>query len=121
MNTLTPAAPGRRSSSARSSTLSRVAPTIEGEVAMHAPAWPRATLSASASALAVGGLVFGISNTAVTPPKHRRPAAGCQVFLMLKPRLAEMDLAVDHAGQDMEARGVDGLAGSSRRSRRSRR
>ena len=40
----------------------------EGEVAMHAPGGG-AHLRGEASALVVGGRVFGISNTAVTPPR----------------------------------------------------
>jgi hypothetical protein len=31
--------------------------------------------------------------------QHGGPAARFEIFLMLQPRLAEMDLAVDHAGQ----------------------
>ena len=60
----------------------------------------RATLSASASAVSVSGLVLGISNTAVTPPSTARARAGLEVLLVGQARLAEMHLAVDHAGQD---------------------
>ena len=110
MKTLTPAAPGRRSSSARSSTLSRVAPTKKAKSQCMRPV-ARATLSASASALVVGGLVFGISNTAVTPPSTADRLPGLQILLMLEPGLAEMHLAVDHAGQNVQAGSVDGLPG----------
>ena len=37
-------------------------------------------------------------------------AAGLQILLVLGTRLAQMHLAVDHAGQDMQAGAVDHLA-----------
>ncbi len=89
---------------------------------MHAARVAAATLAASASALVVGGLVFGISNTAVTPPSTADRLPVCQILLVLEPGLAEMHLAVDHAGQNVQAGSVDGLAGEpARRSSRSRR
>ena len=71
----------------------------------------RASLSARASGSVVVGSVFGISNTAVTPPSTARARAGLQVFLPLQARLAEVDLGVDDAGQHGQARGVEHLAG----------
>ena len=68
-------------------------------------AFARATLSARASAVVVSGLVFGISNTAVTPPRTAAARARFQIFLVGQARLAEMHLRVDDAGQDGEAGG----------------
>ena len=42
---------------------------------------------------------------------HRRQRAGRKIFLVLQPRLAEMHLGVDDAGQDVQAAAVDGLVG----------
>ena len=67
MNTLMPAQPGSRSSSARCLVLSTVAPTKNAK-SQCMRCCPRLTLSASVSALTVSGSVLGISNTAVTPP-----------------------------------------------------
>ena len=67
MNTLMPAAPGSISSSGRSLTLSWVPPTKKAKSQCMRPV-ARAILSSSALAEVVSGLVFGISNTAVTPP-----------------------------------------------------
>ena len=63
--------------------------------------------AASASALTVAGLVFGISNTAVTPPSTADRLPDLEVFLVLEPRLAEMHLGVDDAWQDMQAGGLE--------------
>ena len=94
----------------------------EGEVAMHAAAWRGATLSASASAVTVSGLVLGISKTAVTPPMTAASEPDSEILLVLGAGLAEMDLGVDDAGQDVQAGAVDDLAGARRgRARRSRR
>ena len=103
MNTLTPAAPGKPLELGSSSTFSRVAPTKKAKSQCMRPR-PAPTLSASASALVVAGLVFGISNTAVTPPSTADRLPRLEVFLVLEPRLAEMHLGVDDAWQDMQAR-----------------
>ena len=92
MNTLMPAAPGSLSSVGSSSTFSRVAPTKKAKSQYMRPR-ARATLSASASAVTVAGLVFGISNTAVTPPSTAERLPDLEIFLVLEPRLAEMHLA----------------------------
>ena len=68
MNTLTPPQPGSRSSSARSPTLSGGGADVEGVVDPGAAGGAPAACRPASSALTVGGLVFGISNTAVTPP-----------------------------------------------------
>jgi hypothetical protein len=87
----------------------------EGEIAMH-PVMTRASpSSAKASSVTVSGLVFGISNTPVTPPKHRAARSGFEIFLMRQAGLAEMHLRVDHAGQDMQALAIDHFAGRWRR------
>ena len=41
--------------------------------------------------------------------QHGGAAAAFQVFLVLVAGFAEMDLAVDHAGQDMQPLGLEGL------------
>ncbi len=59
--------------------------------------------------------MFGISNTAVTPPMTAEREPDFQVFLVGEARLAEMHLAVDHARQQMQAAAVDHLAGRGAR------
>ncbi len=46
--------------------------------------------------------------------QHGGAAAALQILLRLQPRLAEMDLAVDHAGQHGQPGAVDRLAGIAR-------
>ena len=53
----------------------------------------------------VSGLVFGISNTAVTPPITALREPLSRSSLWVEAGLAEMHLGVDHAGQDVQARG----------------
>ena len=43
------------------------------------------------------------------PAQYGRPAPSLQIFLMLEAGLAEMHLAVDHAWENVQARGVDSL------------
>ena len=93
----------------------------EGEVAMHAPAPARdlvgERLGAHRRGLGVRHLEHGGDAA-----KHRRPAAGFQILLMLEPWLAEMHLGVDDARQDMQAGGIEGPAARlGRRGCRSRR
>ena len=45
--------------------------------------------------------------------QHGRARARLEVFLVLEAGLAEMHLAVDDAGQDMQAAAVDRLAGEA--------
>ena len=79
---------------------------IEGEVAVHAPAPARdlvgERLRAHRRRLGVRHLEHGGDAA-----KHRGPAAGFEIFLVLEPRLAEMHLGVDHAGQHVQAGGVE--------------
>ena len=84
----------------------------EGEVAMHAAGGGR---DLGGERLGAGGRRLGVRHLEHRgdPAQHRRPAAGCQVLLVLEAGLAEMHLGVDHAGQNMEAGGVDGLAGEA--------
>ena len=42
---------------------------------------------------------------------HGAARAGLEIFLLRQPRLAEMNLRVHHAGQDMQALAVDRLGG----------
>jgi len=63
---LTPAQPGARSSSGKSATFSRVRDK-EGKIAMHAMT-AALHLVGEGLRVDVNGSVFGISNTAVTPP-----------------------------------------------------
>ncbi len=67
MNIFTPAHPGSRSKAGSSSVFSGVAP-IKKAMSTQARASARRHLSARSAAPTVGGLVFGISKTAVTPP-----------------------------------------------------
>ena len=71
----------------------------------------RASLSSIAARVVVGGLVFGISNTAVTPPSTAARLPRFEVFLVLVARLAEMDLGVDDARQHVQALRVELLGG----------
>jgi hypothetical protein len=101
MNTLMPAhraaAPARRHPGVLAG-----AADPEGEVAMHAM-MAAPTLSASVprrgQRIGVGHLEHGGDAA-----QHGRARTGLQIFLVLEARLAEMHLAVDHAGQDVQAR-----------------
>ncbi len=71
----------------------------------------------AAADLVVEGIGGRRQGLGVRHLEHRRDAAhdggaraGFEVFLVLEPGLAEMDLAVDDAGQDVEAGAVDHLA-----------
>jgi hypothetical protein len=78
---------------------------------MHAVMRPRLILSVNVCSVTVSGSVFGISNTAVTPPitALREPVSRSSLWVW--PGLAEMHLGVDHAGQDVQALAVDHLGG----------
>ena len=41
--------------------------------------------------------------------QHRAHGAGAKVFLMGRPGFSEMDLTVDHTGQDVQSGGIDHL------------
>ena len=121
MNTLIPAAPGSRSSSGMSATLSCVPPTQKAKSQCMRPV-ARRTLSASASAVVVGRVGVRHLEHRGHPAEHGRARTRLEILLVDGARLAEMHLAVDHAGQDMQPRAVDALAGRGRaQARRSRR
>ena len=65
--------------------------------------------------MTVCGSVFGISNTAVTPPSTAAREPDSRSSLCVEPGLAEMHLRVDHARQDVEARAVDRPPGGGAR------
>ena len=121
MNTLIPAAPGRRSSSARSATLSCVPPTQKAKSQCMRPV-ARADLVGERRLggrrrVGVGHLEHGGDAA-----EHGRARSRLEVLLVDRPGLAEMHLAVDHAGQDVQPGAIDALAGGGARSdRRSRR
>ena len=71
----------------------------------------RAILSSKVGASVVSGLVLGISKTPVTPPITADSEPVARSSLCVEAGLAEMDLGVDDAGQDVEAAAVDDLAG----------
>ena len=104
MKTLMPAQPGSFSKSPRCGRIVPRAAHVEGEIAIHAVAWRARTLSARASAVTVSGLGIGHFEDAGDAAHDGGAAAGFQVFLVFGAGLAQMHLAVDHAGQDVQAR-----------------
>ncbi len=82
----------------------------EGEVAIHA-AGRRRDLGGERRGIGGGRLGVRHLEHGGHPAQHRRAAARGQILLVLEAGLAEMHLAVDHAGQNVEAGGIDGLAG----------
>ncbi len=81
---------------------------VEGVIAMHAFARPRELVvhrgTCRGRRIGVGHL-----EDAGDPAQHGGAAAAFQVFLVLVAGLAEMALAVDDAGQDVQPLGVEGL------------
>ena len=71
----------------------------------------RRTLSASASAVVVERVGVGHLEDGRDAAHDRGARPGLEVFLVLGARLAEMDLGVDDARQDVQAGAVDDLAG----------
>ena len=55
-------------------------------------------------------MVFGMSNTVVTPPNAAAAGAAREVLLVRIAGIAEMHVHVDRAGQHVQAGRVDGLA-----------
>ena len=84
---------------------------IEGEVAMHAAG---AGGDLGLEGLPAGGQRIGIGHfeDAGDAAHHGRERAGFQIFLMRQAGLAEMDLGIDDAGQDMQALAVDDFGGA---------
>ncbi len=84
----------------------------EGEVAMHAaggaPHLVGERCLAGSERIGVGHFEDG-GDTA----EHRRARTGLQIFLVLQAGLAEMHLAVDDTGQDVQAAAIDRLTGRS--------
>src|SRR5690606_25601527 len=112
MKTLMPAAPGSLSSSPTYAALSRVPPTHKAKSQCMRHAARRAPHRVGERRLAgcqrIGVGHFGYGGDAAECGCAR---ACLEVFLVLHSRLAEMDLAVHHAGQNMQSRTVDPLAG----------
>ena len=113
MNTFTPAQPGSSSNRSSLSAFSSVAPMKN--------AWSTQARPARAAQFVVQRRLVDRVGVGVRHlEKGRDPAhggagrAGRQVFLVLKAGLAEMDLGIDHAGQDGEAGGVETLRRSGR-------
>ena len=113
MNTLMPAAPGSRSSSPTSPALSRVPPTQKAKSqcmrCVRAPHLVGKRLGAGRQRVGVGHLEDGGDAA-----EHGGARAALEIFLVLQARLAEMHLAVDDAGQDVQAAAVDRRAGARR-------
>ena len=83
---------------------------VEGVVRPHTVPGPYQLVG---QGLRIGGAGFGVRHLehGRDPAQGRRARAALQIFLPLQPRLAEMDLGVDHPRQHGQAGGVDGLAG----------
>ena len=82
---------------------------IEGVVGPHPVAGPGQLVG---QGVRIGGGRLGVGHFehGDDPAEGGGAGAGLQVFLPLQPRLAEMDLGVDDAGQDRQAAGVNNLA-----------
>ncbi len=87
---------------------------IEGEIAMHPRRRARNLfgqgLRRRGQRIGVGHFEHGRHAA-----EHGGPRAGFEVFLVGRAGLAEMDLAVDHARQDVQARAIDDLPGAGLR------
>jgi hypothetical protein len=70
----------------------------------------RSSLSARASGIGGGGLGVRHLEHGGDPAQDGGAGPALQVFLPLQAGLAEVDLGVDHAGQDRQALGVEHLA-----------
>ena len=93
----------------------------EGEIAVHAV---RGAQHLVGERLGGGGQRLGVGHFEYRgdAAEHGGARAGLEVLLVLEPRLAEMHLAVDHAGQNVRPAAIDALARrSASRDRRSRR
>ena len=80
---------------------------------VHARPRARSSLSARATPSSVLGLVLGISKKAVTPPSAAWALPPARSSLCSRPG-SRNALGVDHAGQDVEALGIEGLGGGGR-------
>ena len=111
MNTLIPQQPGRRSSSPSQRGVLVRAADVEGVVAVHAALGP-GELVGQRVRVGGGGLGVGHLEHGDDAAQHRAARAALQVLLPLQAGLAEVDLGVDHARHDGQARGVEHLAGA---------
>ena len=82
---------------------------IEGVVAMHAVRRAGQLVFDAPARVVVGGSVFGISKTPVTPPSTAARLPLSRSSLCSLPGSRKWHLGVDHAGQDMQAPGLEGL------------
>ena len=64
------------------------------------------------------GKVFGMSNTVVTPPNAAAAVPLREIFLLRIAGIAEMDVNVDGAGQNMQPARIQRLPGRRHRLRR---
>ena len=83
---------------------------VESEVDDR-PCGGQPSLASSSSCVVAGGTVLGISRKVVTPPLAQAREARSQIFFVRQTRFAKVDLIVDHARQQVHARGVDRLVG----------
>ena len=108
-----PAEPSSRSSAGDVADVLARAADVEREIAEHAVPGARNLVGKRRGGcrqrLGVGHLEHGRD-----PAEHSRAAARLEVLLVLEPRLAEVHLGVDDAGQDMQAAGVDRLCRGGR-------
>ncbi|GFO81869.1 MAG: hypothetical protein A49_14960 [Methyloceanibacter sp.] len=84
-------------------------PDEEREIAMHAP---RARGDFRGQCFRARGRRAGVGHLehGRDAAEHGRTAARLQVLLVLHAGLAEMDLGIDHAGQDVKAARIDDFA-----------
>ena len=110
MNTFTPAQPGRRSSSGSSLRVLARAADEEGEIAVHVVMGAGDLVRERRGA---GGQGIGVRHLEHRrdPAHDRAQRAGNEIFLMREAGVAEMHLAVDHAGQHVQPPAIHGLRG----------
>ena len=83
---------------------------VEGVIAVHAVAGALELVEHAVRRIGVGRGIGHLEHGS-DAAHHRGAAAGFKVFLVFQPRLAEVDLAVDHAGQHVEPGAVDPARG----------
>ena len=110
MNTLTPQAPGSRSSVGKLVGVLARGAHIEREVAMHA-VMPARDLVGQRRGAGRGRLGVGHLEHRRDAAQHRAARTGFQVLLVGQAGLAHVHVAVDHARQHMQAAAVDHLGG----------
>ena len=80
----------------------------ERVIAGHPPLGPRQLVGESLGRRRLG-VGVGHFEHGGDAAQHGGAGARCEILLVLQPRLAKMHLAVDHAGQDVQAPAVDAL------------